>query len=118
MFFPPLITVALLGPVSTVLIIIDRVHRHDLNAVTKGYITLAFGGLLSAFLYAVLWQRTLRNYAYKAWLATFEEDWDRNGKYKVWCWILGVNVRLKGVFEALLMQRHIDISSQEVNFMP
>ena len=101
MVFPPLIAIALLGPVSTVLIIIDRVHRHEFNAVSKGYITLAFGGLLPAALYAVLWDRAFRDYAYKAWLATFEEDWDTNGKYKAWWWIFGVNARLKGVFEAL-----------------
>ena len=89
--FPPF---ALLGPVSTVLIIIDRIQRHEFNALAKAYVALAFGGLLPGTLYAVLWDVTLRDYAYKAWLATFEEDWDTNGKYRVWWWIFGVNVRL------------------------
>ena len=83
-----------LSPVSAVLVIIDRIHRHAFNAVTIAYIALTFGGLLPGSLYAVVWDLSLRDYAYKAWLATFEEDWDSNGKYKTWWWIFGVNKRL------------------------
>ena len=92
---------AFLGPVSTILIIIDRIRRNEFDAITKVYVALAFGGLLPGSLYAILWDVTLRDYAYKAWLATFEEDWDTNGKYKTWWWIFGVNVRFMGVIESV-----------------
>ena len=91
----------LLGPVSTILIIIDRIHQHEFYAITKAYVALAFGGLRPATFYANLWDMTLRDYAYKAWLATFEKDWDTDGKYKSWCWILDANIRLMGVAEAV-----------------
>lgn len=92
---------AFLGPVSTILIIIDRLKRHNFNAITKAYVALTFGSLVPVSLYAILWDVTIRNYAYKAWLGTFEEDWDTNGKYKTWWWIFDLNVRLTGVVEAV-----------------
>ncbi len=96
--FQPL--VLFLPYVGAILITIDRIHQNEFNAITKVYVALVFGGLLPGSLYAIVWDVTLRNYAYKAWLATFEEDWDTNGKYKTWWWIFGLNVRLMGVIEA------------------
>lgn len=83
-----------LSPVSAVLVIIDRIHRDEFNAVTIAYIALTFGGLLPMSLYAIVWDLSIRDYAYKAWLATFEENWDSNGSYKTWWWIFDVNQRL------------------------
>ena len=96
--FPPF---ALLGPVSTVLIIIDRIRRNEFDALAKTYVALAFGGILPGSLYAVLWDVSLRDYAYKAWLGTFEEDWDTSGRFGVWWWIFGVNVGLMRRFGAV-----------------
>ena len=56
---------------------------------------------MPVFLYVILWDVTMRNYAYRAWLRTFEEDWDTNYKYKTWWWIFDLNVRLMGVVEAV-----------------
>ena len=95
--FQPLVFLAYVG---AVLFTIDRIHQNEFNTITKAYVALVFGGLLPGALYAIVWDVTLRNYAYKAWLATFEEDWDTNGKYKTWWWIFGLNVRLMGVIEA------------------
>ena len=97
MFFPPL---ALLPYVSAIMILIDRIHRDDFNTASILYVAFTFVGLLPGCLYAVLWDVILRDYAYNAWLATFEEDWDTNGKYKTWWWIFGANLRLMRVIRA------------------
>lgn len=84
---------------SAILVISDRIHRNEVNAVTIAFIAFTFGGYLPVVLYAIMWNVALKNYAYKAWLATFDEDWDSNGKYKTWWWIVGINKRLmdKGI---------------------
>ena len=91
----------ILSPVSVILVIIDRIHRDQFNAVTIAFVAFTFGGLLPAVLYAVSWDVALRDYAYRAWLATFEEDWDTNGEYKTWWWIFGVNKKLMDVGDAV-----------------
>ena len=60
-------------------------------------IAVTFGSFLPGTLYAIIWDVTLKDYAYKAWLATFEEDWDTNGRYKLWWWIFGVNKKLVSI---------------------
>ena len=84
--------------VGAILLIIDGVHRHSFNAVTIACIAITFGSFLPGTLYAIIWDVTLKDYAYKAWLATFEEDWDTNGKYKFWWWIFDVNKKLVSIF--------------------
>ena len=84
----------ILSPVSAILVIIDRIHRNELNAVTIAYVAFTFGGLLPAVLYAILCDVALKGYAYKAWLATFDEDWDTNGKYQTWWRIFEINKKL------------------------
>ena len=91
----------ILSPVSAILVIIDRIHRDELNAVTIVFVAFTFGGLLPGVLYAILWDVALRDYAYKAWLATFEEDWDTNGKYKTWWWIFRLNKKLMDMGDAV-----------------
>ena len=96
---------AFLSSVGAILVIIDRVHRHSFNAVTIAYIAVTFGSLLPGTLYAIIWDVALKDYAYKAWLATFEEDWDTNGKYRFWWWIFGVNKKLVSIFNEQLINR-------------
>ena len=83
------------------LLIIDGVYRHNFNAVTIACIATTFGSSLPGTLYAIIWDVTLKDYAYKAWLATFEEDWDTNGKYKFWWWIFGANKKLVSIFSRM-----------------
>ena len=54
----------------------------------------------------------LRDYTYKAWLATFEEDWDANGKYKTYWWIFGANLRLLRFIG--VAKRRLRLSKQNV----
>lgn len=89
-----------LSPVSAILVIIDRIQRNELNAVTIAFVAFTFAGVLPGALYAILWDVALREYAYKAWLATFEEDWETNGKYKAWWWIFGINKKLMDMANA------------------
>ena len=84
----------ILSPVSAILVMIDRIHRNELNAVTIVFVAFAIGGLLPPVLYAVLWDAALRDDAYKAWLATFDEDWDTNRKYETWWWIFELEKKL------------------------
>ena len=91
----------ILSPVSAILVIIDRIHRDQFNAVTIAFVAFTFGGLLPGVLYAVLWDVALRDYAYEAWLATFEEDWDEKEGYRIWWWIFGVNEKLMDVGDAV-----------------
>ena len=86
-----------LGFVGAILVIIDGVHRHSFNAITIACVAITFGSFLPGILYAIIWDVTLKDYAYKAWLATFEEDWDSNGKYRFWWWIFGVNKKLVSI---------------------
>ena len=109
MSFPPL--ALLLPSVSAIMILIDRIHRDDFNTASILYVAFTFAGLLPGCLYAVLWDVILRDYAYKAWLATFEEDWDTNGKYKIWWRIFGANLRLMRVIRAA--ERRLRLSKPE-----
>ena len=58
-----------LSPVSAILVIVDRIQRNELDAVTIAFVAFTFGGLLPGALYAIVWDVALRDYAYKAWLA-------------------------------------------------
>lgn len=70
----------LLSPVSTILIIIDRIHQHEFYAITKAYVAIAFGGLRSATFYAILWDMTLMDWAYKrGWLRSKRTGIKRTG---------------------------------------
>ena len=87
----------LLSSVSAILVITDGVHQHSFDAVTIAYIAITYGSFLPGILCAIIWDVILKDYAYKALLATFEEDWDTNGKYKLWWWIFGVNKKLVSI---------------------
>ena len=91
----------ILAPVSAILVIVDRNHRNELNAVTIAFVAFIIGGLLPIVLYAILWDVALKDYAYKAWLATFDEDWDTNGKYETWWWIFELEKKLMNVGNAV-----------------
>ena len=84
----------ILFPVSAILVIIDRIHRNELDAVTIAFVATTFGGLLPEFLLPFLWDFALQDGAYKAWLATFDEDWDTNCKYKYWWWMFRLDKKL------------------------
>lgn len=63
------------SPISAVLVITDRLHRDELNAVTTiAYVALTFAGLLPGSLYTIVWDLSRRDYACKAWLAPFKRS--------------------------------------------
>jgi len=83
-------------PVGAVMIIVDGIRTDHFNAATKAVLANLIWAFSAVPILMVTWDLSLRQPLYKAWLASFEEDWDTNGKDWLWwrffhwnAWILG-----------------------------
>lgn len=59
------------------------------------YCVLYFPGAL----FMIVWNFSLRRYAYSAWLSTFDEDWMEKNEYALWWKLISVGLRLSNALE-------------------
>jgi hypothetical protein len=80
-----------------ILFIVDRVLTNRFNLLTKWCVALWATAWVPSIFFIVGWHFSLRDYAYRAWLATFDEDWleQRNKRYKLWWIIFAFDAKLK-----------------------
>ncbi|ERF76824.1 hypothetical protein EPUS_08004 [Endocarpon pusillum Z07020] len=73
--------------ISILLFVIDEAQRGGMSSLDTSVIALCFIALLVPALTVILWGSVFPVSAYRAWLATFEEEWDPNQSYR-WIWEL------------------------------
>lgn len=73
--------------ISISLFVTDEVQRGGMSSLDTSFIALCIIAMLVPALTIILWGSVFPVFAYRAWLATFEEEWDPNQSYR-WVWEL------------------------------
>ena len=66
-----------------IVIVVNRIQNELFNITTKLLLICSTVNFVALWL-PFVWDWCMRDYFYKGWLNTFEEDWHQSGKYWFW----------------------------------